>query len=134
MPQGPLTRKHGRAAKSAPEAGFRHRLLPQNGQSLSIRFPIFSVPVTPWPIFDPVDGGGASGYDCCRQHEFSVMTDRSGKSEGRNKALRQDRLKRALRENLKRRKSQARERGNVTSAPSNDHETSPHEEVGKRED
>jgi len=85
-------------------------------------------------IFDPVDGGGASGYDCCRQHEFSVMTDRSGKSEGRNKALRQDRLKRALRENLKRRKSQARERSNVTSAPSNDHETSPHGEVGKRED
>jgi hypothetical protein len=62
------------------------------------------------------------------------MTDRSGKSEGRNKALRQDRLKRALRENLKRRKSQARERSNVTSAPSNDHETSPHGEVGKRED
>jgi hypothetical protein len=35
---------------------------------------------------------------------------------GRNS--RQDRLKVALRENLKRRKSQARERGNMTAAPS----------------
>ena len=33
---------------------------------------------------------------------------------------RQDRLKLALRENLKRRKSQARGRGDITTAPSND--------------
>jgi hypothetical protein len=42
------------------------------------------------------------------------------------KDSRQDRLKSALRENLKRRKSQARERdeqrNKTTSAPSNDHE------------
>jgi hypothetical protein len=45
---------------------------------------------------------------------------------------RQDRLKLALRENLKRRKSQARERGKMTAAASNDDEPCPDGEVGKR--
>jgi hypothetical protein len=45
---------------------------------------------------------------------------------------RQERLKRALRENLKRRKSQARERGKGAAGPSNDHEACPHGELGKR--
>ena len=44
---------------------------------------------------------------------------------------RQDRLKMALRENLKRRKSQARERVKMTDAPSHDEDASPHGEVGK---
>jgi hypothetical protein len=39
---------------------------------------------------------------------------------------RQDRLKLALRENLKRRKSQARGRGDITTAPSNDDEVPLH--------
>jgi hypothetical protein len=45
---------------------------------------------------------------------------------------RQDRLKRALRENLKRRKSQARARGDVTMAPSNDDGVAPNDGSGKK--
>jgi hypothetical protein len=45
---------------------------------------------------------------------------------------RQDRLKQALRENLKRRKSQARGRSDVTDASSNRDEASPHDGIGKK--
>jgi hypothetical protein len=45
---------------------------------------------------------------------------------------RQDRLKLALRENLKRRKSQARGRSDATIAPSNGDDVSPHEAGGKK--
>jgi hypothetical protein len=45
---------------------------------------------------------------------------------------RQDRLKLALRENLKRRKSQARRRSDVKLAPSNGDKLSPHEVGGKK--
>jgi hypothetical protein len=45
---------------------------------------------------------------------------------------RQDRLKLALRENLKRRKSQARGRSDVTVASSNGDGVSPHEVSGKK--
>jgi hypothetical protein len=44
---------------------------------------------------------------------------------------RQDRLKLALRENLKRRKSQARGRSDATIAPLTDDDISPHGEDGK---
>ena len=49
------------------------------------------------------------------------MNDEANKGEGKNpkRDLRQDRLKRALRENLKRRKSQARGRGE-TAAPNDE--------------
>ena len=52
------------------------------------------------------------------------MKDEKDKDESQGgtpakKHSRQDRLKLALRENLKRRKSQARARGDVTMAPSN---------------
>jgi hypothetical protein len=43
------------------------------------------------------------------------------------KSPRQDRLKLALRENLKRRKSQARGRGDIAAAPSNDEDVSSHD-------
>jgi hypothetical protein len=43
------------------------------------------------------------------------------------KGLRQDRLKQALRENLKRRKSQARGRSEDIAAPSNRDDASPHD-------
>jgi hypothetical protein len=56
----------------------------------------------------------------------------SGKSDG--KTTRQDRLKLALRENLRRRKAQARERGKMTDSPSTGHETSLHEEAGSPPD
>ena len=65
------------------------------------------------------------------------MTDETGKS-GRQKPphvkdARQDRLKLALRENLKRRKVQARERGRMTE-PSAGDEASLDGQVGKRGD
>jgi hypothetical protein len=70
------------------------------------------------------------------------MADDKGKSgepmAPQLKDSRQDRLKSALRENLKRRKMQARERdrgrGKKTDMASDDHEASPHGELGKRGD
>jgi hypothetical protein len=65
------------------------------------------------------------------------MTNETGESERqklREKDSRQDRLKSALRENLKRRKTQARERGKESRARPADGEASPHGEVGKRGD
>ena len=66
------------------------------------------------------------------------MTDEKRKSEPqtppRQKDSRQDRLKLALRENLKRRKAQARERGKMTEPSSTDDEACLHGEVGKRGD
>jgi len=61
-------------------------------------------------------------------------TDESERQTPRHKDTRQDRLKSALRENLKRRKTQARERGKASAAPSTDDEASPHGELGKRGD
>jgi hypothetical protein len=65
------------------------------------------------------------------------MNDDPDKRESKNPKRdprndpRQDRLKLALRENLKRRKSQARGRGEMTTAPRNEDEPSPHDENGK---
>jgi len=57
------------------------------------------------------------------------MIDETEKGEGKGHAIannpRQDRLKQALRENLKRRKSQARARGDGAAAPSGAGEVSP---------
>jgi hypothetical protein len=63
------------------------------------------------------------------------MNDEPDKREGKNPKQdpRQDRLKLALRENLKRRKSQARGRGGMTIAPSEDDDLSPHDPGGKAE-
>ena len=58
------------------------------------------------------------------------MMDGKHKGEGQSarpaKDLRQDRLKLALRENLRRRKSQARGRDDFTIAPSNSDDVEPH--------
>ena len=56
------------------------------------------------------------------------------KSPGKDpkKDPRQDRLKMALRENLKRRKSQAKGRGDLAIAPSNGDDTTPHDDSGKK--
>jgi hypothetical protein len=61
-------------------------------------------------------------------------TDESERQKPREKGPRQDRLKLALRENLKRRKTQARERGKMAEASSADDETCLHGQVGKRGD
>jgi hypothetical protein len=62
------------------------------------------------------------------------MTDDSDKREAesapRAKDSRHERLKLALRDNLKRRKSQARQRGKMTDAPSNDREDALDDETG----
>ena len=57
-----------------------------------------------------------------------------GKDQGKDPRQdpRQDRLKLALRENLKRRKSQARGRGDITTAPSNDDEVPLHGKSEKK--
>jgi hypothetical protein len=67
------------------------------------------------------------------------MNDEPDKREGKNpkqdpaKDPRQDRLKLALRENLKRRKSQARGRSATAVASSGHDDPSPHEPGGKAE-
>jgi hypothetical protein len=67
------------------------------------------------------------------------MNDEPDKRERKNpeqhprEDSRQDRLKLALRENLKRRKSQARGRGEMTAAPRNDDDGSPHDVEKKTE-
>jgi hypothetical protein len=69
------------------------------------------------------------------------MTDEKDKREGQGRVAakrpasdpdRQDRLKRALRENLKRRKSQARERSDPAPAPSHAGDVSPYDGSGKK--
>ncbi len=58
------------------------------------------------------------------------MKDDKGKGEGQPaKNSRQDRLKLALRENLKRRKSQARGRNDASASPRADPGASPHDEL-----
>jgi hypothetical protein len=59
--------------------------------------------------------------------------DRSGAPSKNDsaKASRQDRLKLALRENLKRRKSQAKGRSDVTMTPSSGDDVPPHDTGGK---
>jgi hypothetical protein len=54
-----------------------------------------------------------------------------GQGVGSAQGARQERLKLALRENLKRRKLQARERNKVTAGSGNDHEACPDGELGK---
>ena len=70
-----------------------------------------------------------------QQTGFTMKDDKS-KPEGRSRNparnARHDRLKLALRENLKRRKSQERARSQTADEPSHDNKTSPHGELGKR--
>jgi hypothetical protein len=82
----------------------------------------------------PISGGDKEVNACssdnrlfCREmiprpsNGFTMKNDRDkreGQTGGPAKNPRADRLKRALRENLKRRKSQARARGDATMAPS----------------
>jgi hypothetical protein len=66
--------------------------------------------------------------------EGGVQTGTPAKESGKDlsKVSKQDRLKLALRANLKRRKSQARARGDLASAPSHGDEASPYDESGKK--
>jgi len=65
------------------------------------------------------------------------MADDSDKAEGRaghlvKKDARRDRLKQALRENLRRRKSQARGRSDIAPAPSHGEAAAPHDGGGEK--
>ncbi len=61
------------------------------------------------------------------------MTDEKDKGKSRPAGnSRADRLKLALRENLKRRKSQARGRGDANAAPRDDADASLHDELGNK--
>ena len=66
------------------------------------------------------------------------MADNSGKDQSqvpaRAKDSRTDRLKNALRENLRRRKMQARERGRAGDTPSTGEKTSLHDDTGDEPD
>ena len=68
-------------------------------------------------------------------HRVPTMTDENPNDARKNAArrddARQDRLKQKLRENLKRRKSQVKERGRTAAASSDGHQASPDGEVGK---
>ena len=65
-----------------------------------------------------------------REVQIGAIADKSGK--GAKQERRQDRLKQALRENLKRRKSQARGRDDLAAAPSNAVDASPYEDRGDK--
>lgn len=75
------------------------------------------------------------GADSVKGELAMADTADGGRRQGAGpaKGTRQERLKLALRENLKRRKFQSRERNKVTAAPGNDHEACPDGELGKRD-
>ena len=79
-----------------------------------------------------------AGHDPERRSNRSTMADAKDKHRGQRPPSatdsRQDRLKLALRENLKRRKSQARGRSDATIAPSSGDDVPPHEAGGKKPD
>jgi hypothetical protein len=65
-----------------------------------------------------------------REGQTPTPANNSKKDPGRDP--RQDRLKLALRENLKRRKSQARGRSDIAISSSGDVDASPHDESEKK--
>jgi hypothetical protein len=73
--------------------------------------------------------GGQAGAPAKNSGKSSTGKSSTGKPSRQD--ARQDRLKLALRENLKRRKSQARGRSDLTSAPSNADDTAPYDDGGK---
>jgi hypothetical protein len=65
-----------------------------------------------------------------REMQIGAIANKSGK--GTKQERRQDRLKQALRENLKRRKSQARGRDDLTTAPSKINDVLPYDDGSKK--
>ena len=112
MPQGPLMRKQIGPSRPARSVLFREQ------------FPRAA-------IAQITDRAQYFGHSVLAHWDGSAMTDDKNKKAARMKDSRQDRLKNKLRENLKRRKSQERERSKLTDAPSQHEDASPHGEVGK---
>jgi hypothetical protein len=75
-------------------------------------------------------------FAAAAQSNRPTMTDQKDKRESQTGTTaanpRQERLKRALRENLKRRKTQARGRSDPASAPSNGDHIAPYDGSGKK--
>jgi hypothetical protein len=69
-----------------------------------------------------------------REGQAAASAEKQPKNPGKDPRQdpRQDRLKLALRENLKRRKSQARARSDIATASSDDVDASPHDESEKK--
>ena len=158
LPQAPRMRKRGRglagpqkhrdwsgiaiAGFNGPVAGrFGCRFLPEvlrSGAQSICAWGCFA-------IFCPGPGRGAQSCrrrghrsiarpDVPRSHRFAMTDDKDkGKAEGQlAKDARQDRLKLALRGNLKRRKSQARGRSDVAAAPRDDADASLNDVIGTK--
>jgi hypothetical protein len=86
--------------------------------------------------FSPIEGPVISSL-ATADKSGSMMTHDSDGGEGRavhlaKKDARRDRLKEALRENLKRRKSQARGRNDIAPASSHDEAAAPHDDGGEK--
>jgi hypothetical protein len=91
-----------------------------------------------------IDRAGCLGFDdqasdvpgIARDGEIGTMDDRQGKGQGKGHGndARQQRLKQALRDNLRRRKAQTRERGEGKPARSNLHEAAIAKDAGERDE
>jgi hypothetical protein len=95
------------------------------GDTISIpdRPPIFAGMGSPAYVYGTSASAQVPGG---RVTDDLIMTNQHDDSEGSgspSQQARRERLKQALRENLKRRKSQIRQRGKLTPAPSVGHET-----------
>jgi len=149
LPQGPRARKRGDGPnrhQKPPKSVGERRGRPRSGQFGS-DLPSERRKQPPGADRDERIGG-AGGWLRPSVHPVicvwdkthsngSTMTDDGGKADGTagglaKKASRQDRLKQALRENLKRRKSQARGRSDAAGASSNSDDGPPHHGGGKK--
>jgi hypothetical protein len=95
-----------------------------------------------------IDRAGWLGFDdqasdvpeIARDGGIGTMDDRQGKEHGREPGkgqgndARQQRLKQALRDNLRRRKAQTRQRSAGDAAPSNLHEAAIAKDAGERDE
>jgi hypothetical protein len=73
------------------------------------------------PLASTVSDGSITMEDSDKREAQGVTGAKDSKQDSRQDS-RRERLKLALRDNLKRRKSQARQRANMNDAPSNNHE------------
>jgi hypothetical protein len=128
----------GTASKAAKISGIQSLVLATPFNRLNcgpIRFPNRR-PAPPVHDFRPSVRSPDNIVSAATHANGPTMKDDGDKPEGHagarsGKDPRQDRLKLALRENLKRRKSQARGRGDVAIASSNGDDVPPHDFGGK---
>ncbi len=135
MPQGPRWRKHVAAWKgdqNGPKSGFAACGPVELRQPLPNRFPV-SVAMTVHG-FEPSDILRTSHSPHPTDPAMTDDRDKLERQTAAAKDSRKDRLKLALRENLKRRKSQARGRSEPASASSENGDASLDDAGGKKPD